>query len=419
MALTDAAIRNAKPRDKAYKLTDAQGLYLQIQPRGTKLWYLKFRINGKESRIAFGGYPAISLGQARAECDKAKALIAQGISPTNKREQEKDIIQNTHTFELVARDWHASNKKWSAQHSERVLRYFEMYLFPAIGQRNIDELKIRDLLAPLRVVEQAGKLDVAARLQQRITCVMRYAVQNGLIEYNPAQDLAGALVTRKATHRAALPLERLPELLLRMDDYCGRPLTRMAVKFCLLVFIRSSELRFARWDEIDLERALWTLPAERKVIDKVRYSHRGSKMKTPHLVPLSRQAIAVLEKIKTLTQDENLVFPGDHHPNRPMSENTINNALRRMGYDTKTEVCGHGFRTMACSALVESGMWSRDAVERQMSHQERNNVRAAYIHKAEHMDERRLMVQWWADYLDRCRDGYVVPYHFSGKDSPE
>ena len=146
MALTDAAIRNAKPRDKAYKLTDAQGLYLQIQPRGTKLWYLKFRINGKESRIAFGGYPAISLGQARAECDKAKALIAQGISPTNKREQEKDIIQNTHTFELVARDWHASNKKWSAQHSERVLRYFEMYLFPAIGQRNIDELKIRDLL---------------------------------------------------------------------------------------------------------------------------------------------------------------------------------------------------------------------------------------------------------------------------------
>lgn len=142
-------------------------------------------------------------------------------------------------------------------------------------------------------------------------------------------------------------------------------------------------------------------------------------MKTPHLVPLSRQAIAVLEKIKTLTQDENLVFPGDHYPNRPMSENTINNALRRMGYDTKTEACGHGFRTMACSALVESGMWSRDAVERQMSHQERNNVRAAYIHKAEHMDERRLMVQWWADYLDRCRDGYVVPDHFSGKDSPE
>ncbi len=189
MALTDMAIRNAKPRTKAYKLTDAQGLYLQIQPGGGKLWYLKFRVDGKESRIAFGGYPAVSLGQARAERDKAKALIAQGISPTNRREQEKGVIQNTHTFELVARDWHASNKKWSAQHSERVLRYFEMYLFPTIGKRNIDDLKIRDLLTPLRVVEQSGKLDVAARLQQRITCVMRYAVQNGLIEYNPAKTL--------------------------------------------------------------------------------------------------------------------------------------------------------------------------------------------------------------------------------------
>lgn len=186
----------------------------------------------------------------------------------------------------------------------------------------------------------------------------------------------------------------------------------------LLVFIRSSELRFARWSEIDFETSIWTIPADREPLEGVKHSHRGSKMRTPHLVPLSRQALAVLEKIKRLNGNRDLVFVGDHDPRKPMSENTVNNALRVMGYDTKVEVCGHGFRTMACSALVESGMWSRDAVERQMSHQERNNVRAAYIHKAEHMDERRLMVQWWADYLDNCRGGYVVPYHFSGKDPP-
>lgn len=253
---------------------------------------------------------------------------------------------------------------------------------------------------------------MAARLQQRVTAIMRYAVQSGLIDYNPAQDMAGAVATGKRVHRAALELKRLPEFLQRIDDYKGRPLTKLAVKLTLLVFIRSSELRFARWDEIDFENAMWTIPAEREAIEGVKHSHRGSKMRTTHLVPLSRQAIEILKQIYQFSGNHELIFIGDHNPRKPMSENTVNNALRVMRYDTKTEVCGHGFRTMACSSLIESGLWSKDAVERQMSHQERNSVRAAYIHKAEHIEERRLMVQWWADYLDANREGHVGAFGF-------
>lgn len=184
------------------------------------------------------------------------------------------------------------------------------------------------------------------------------------------------------------------------------------MRLTLLTFVRSSEMRFARWSEIDFKNALWTIPAEREELQGVKHSSRGSKMKTPHLVPLSKQALATLREIQKLSGDQEIIFIGDHYAYKPMSENTINNALRKMGYDTKTEVCGHGFRSMACSALIESGLWSKDAVERQMSHQERNNVRAAYIHLAEHLDERRLMLQWWADYLDANRKGILRPYDF-------
>lgn len=186
----------------------------------------------------------------------------------------------------------------------------------------------------------------------------------------------------------------------------------------MLVFIRSSELRFARWWEVDFETAMWTIPGERKPLEGVKHSHRGSKMRTPHLVPLSHQALAILEKIKSLSGNRELIFVGDHDSRKPMSENTVNKALRVMGYDTKVEVCGHGFRAMACSTLVESGLWSRDAVERQMSHQERNSVRAAYIHKAEHLGERRLMLKWWADYLDANRESVISPFEYAKLNNP-
>ncbi len=258
----------------------------------------------------------------------------------------------------------------------------------------------------------SGRIEVASRLQQRTTAIMRYAVQSGLLDYNPAQEMAGAVATAKRIYRPALNFDRIPELLGHIECYKGRELTKLAVQLTLLVFIRSSELLFARWSEIDFENAMWTIPAERDPLPGVKHSHRGSKMHTPHLVPLSRQSLKVLEEIREISGDRELVFIGDHDPRKPMSENTVNKALRAMGYDTKVDVCGHGFRTMACSSLIESGLWTKDAVERQMSHVERNSVRAAYIHKAEHLDERRLMLQWWADYLDILQVRYVSPFDF-------
>ncbi|ENZ8058899.1 TPA: tyrosine-type recombinase/integrase [Klebsiella pneumoniae] len=414
MAITDVAARTAKPREKEYKLTDSHGLYLLVKPTGSKRWYLKYRFEGKESRVALGAYPLVSLAKARDKRDEIRLLLAEGISPNAKKEEVREQEQSAlNTFEKVAKDWHSNNKRWSSGHAERVWRDLERNILPTIGARNIADLSTRDLLLPLREVEMSGRLDVASRLQQRITGIMRYAVQSGLIDRNPAQDLAGAITSRKATHRPALPLEKLPDFLQKIECHKGRLLTRLALQLCLNVFIRSSELRFARWKEIDLKKALWTIPAEREAIEGVKHSHRGSKMRTTHLVPLSHQAITLLQEIRVLSGHSDLVFPGDHHPTKPLSENTINNALRGMGYDTKTEVCGHGFRAMACSALVESGLWSRDAVERQMSHQERNGVRAAYIHKAEHLEERRLMVQWWADYLDANVNAHTTPFEFA------
>ncbi|ELM3736464.1 tyrosine-type recombinase/integrase [Edwardsiella piscicida] len=417
MALTDLAIRHARPLGKAYRLSDCHGLYIQVNPSGSKLWYLKFRFGNKENRMALGPYPLVSLALAREKQADIRRLILEGINPAEKRREEKRGGEPLYTFESVAREWVSSNVNWSAEHKKRVLRYFELYVFPTNGSCDITKMKVKDLLVPIKEVEKAGKLDVASRLQQRTACVMRYAVQNGIIDHNPASDLTGAVSTPKVRHHPALDLNLIPDFLERVDDFKGRKLTQLAVKLALLLFIRSSELRFARWDEIDLRNAMWTIPAEREPIPGVKYSARGAKMHSPHLVPLSRQAIELLHEVRQHCRPgTELVFPGDHNYRKPMSENTINKALRMMGYDTQKDVCGHGFRTMACSALVESGLWSSDAVERQMSHQERKRVRAAYIHKAQHLEERREMMQWWADYLDANRFRHVVPYGF--KKSP-
>ncbi|EOZ7507899.1 tyrosine-type recombinase/integrase [Enterobacter hormaechei] len=413
MALTDIKVRTAKPTDKQYKLTDGSGMHLLVHPNGSKYWRLQYRFGGKQKMLALGVYPEVSLADARARRDEARKLLANSIDPGDKKKNDKVEQEEARTFEQLAIEWHATNKKWSEEHSRRVLKSLEDNLFPAIGKRNIAELKTRDLLAPIKAVEMSGRLEIASRLQQRTTAIMRYAVQSGLLDYNPAQEMAGAVASSNRQHRPALELRRTPELLQRIDSYTGRPLTRLAVELTLLVFIRSSELRFARWSEIDFETSMWTIPAEREAIEGIKHSQRGSKMRTPHLVPLSRQALAILKQVHKLSGDRDFVFIGDHDHRKPMSENTVNKALRVMGYDTKIEVCGHGFRTMACSSLIESGLWSRDAVERQMSHMERNSVRAAYIHKAEHLDERRLMLQWWADFLDANREKAVSPFDFA------
>ena len=415
MALTEVKVRNAKPAEKPVKLTDGGGMHLLIQPSGSKYWRLQYRFAGKQKMLALGVYPEISLATARLRRDEARKLIANNIDPGEKRKSEKIEEKGLLTFETVARDWHSSNRTWSDSHRTTVLNSLITHLFPVIGKRNITELKTRDLLLPLKHAEKSGHLEVASRLQQRITAIMRYAVHNALIDQNPAYDLSGAVTTPKSTHRPALPFGQLPELLRRIEAYKGKGITQIAVQLTLLTFIRSSELRFARWSEVNFENSLWTIPGERQELDGVKYSGRGSKMKNPHLVPLSKQAKTLLEKLHSISGDKELMFIGFSRDDKPISENTVNKALRTMGYDTKKEVCGHGFRTMACSALIESGLWSRDAVERQMSHQERNSVRAAYIHKAEHLEERKLMLQWWADYLEACEEKELTPFSFCNK----
>ncbi|RBP61310.1 integrase [Brenneria salicis ATCC 15712 = DSM 30166] len=285
------------------------------------------------------------------------------------------------------------------------------HIFPVLGHLSITELKTQQFTALLKGIEEKGLLEVASRTRQHLCNIMRHAVHQGLIETNPALNLDGVTAPPVKRHYPALPLARLPELLERIDGYQqGRVLTQLAVSLTLHLFIRSSELRFARWREIDFKNKIWTIPATREAIAGARYSGRGAKMRTPHIVPLSRQTIVILKQIKAISGHLELVFPGDHNPYKPICENTVNKALRLMGYDTKTDVCGHGFRAMACSALMESERWSQDAVERQMSHQEHNSVRAAYIHKAEHLDARKAMMQWWSDYLDACRETYIPPY---------
>ncbi|EJC4643487.1 integrase arm-type DNA-binding domain-containing protein [Salmonella enterica] len=418
MALTDAKIRAAKPDEKPYKLADSGNMFLLVHPNGSRYWRLRYRFRGKEKTLALGVYPDVSLSDAREKRDTARKLIAEGIDPCEQKRANKSLPDTEQTFETVARQWHRSNKKWSESHSEKVLKSLETHVFPLIGSRDITSLKTPDLLLPVKAAETKEIFEIAARLQQRITAVMRYAAQSGIISYNPAMDMAGALTTVKRQHRPALPLNRISELLVRLDGYKGQILTRLAAKLTLLIFIRSSELRFARWPEIDFEKAMWTIPPERKPIEGVKYSHRGSKMRTEHLVPLPGQALDLLKQIHAISGEHELVLTGDHNPWKPMSENTVNNALRLMGYDTKVDVCGHGFRAMACSSLIESGLWSKDAVERQMSHQERNGVRAAYIHKAEFLDERRLMLQWWADFLDANAEKSVSPFDFAKINNP-
>ena len=411
MSLNDAKIRSLKPTDKPFKVSDSHGLYLRVKPGGSRHWYLKYRISGKESRIALGTYPAISLSDARQQREGIRKMLALNINPVQQRAAVRGSRTPEKVFKNVALAWHKSNRKWSQNTADRLLASLNNHIFPVIGNLPVSELKPRHFIDLLKGIEEKGLLEVASRTRQHLSNIMRHAVHQELIDTNPAANLGGVTTPPVRRHYPALPLERLPELLERIGAYHqGRELTRHAVLLMLHVFIRSSELRFARWSEIDFTNRVWTIPATREPIIGVRYSGRGAKMRMPHIVPLSEQSIAILKQIKDITGNNELIFPGDHNPYKPMCENTVNKALRVMGYDTKKDICGHGFRAMACSALMESGLWAKDAVERQMSHQERNTVRMAYIHKAEHLEARKAMMQWWSDYLEACRESYAPPY---------
>ncbi|MEL3606298.1 tyrosine-type recombinase/integrase [Escherichia coli] len=411
MSLTDAKIRTLKPSDKSFKVSDSHGLYLLVKPGGSRHWYLKYRISGKESRIALGAYPAISQSDARQQREGIRKMLALNINPVQQRAAVRGSRTPEKVFKNVALAWHKSNRKWSQNTADRLLASLNNHIFPVIGNLPVSELKPRHFIDLLKGIEEKGLLEVASRTRQHLSNIMRHAVHQELIDTNPAANLGGVTTPPVRRHYPALPLERLPELLERIGAYHqGRELTRHAVLLMVHVFIRSSELRFARWSEIDFTNRVWTIPATREPIIGVRYSGRGAKMRMPHIVPLSEQSIAILKQIKDITGNNELIFPGDHNPYKPMCENTVNKALRVMGYDTKKDICGHGFRAMACSALMESGLWAKDAVERQMSHQERNTVRMAYIHKAEHLEARKAMMQWWSDYLEACRESYAPPY---------
>lgn len=427
--LTDTKCEAARYNpDGGKKLSDGGGLFMLLHPSGSKSWRMKYTRPGdrKEDSLVIGSYPSTTLKMARKRREEVKELLAQGVDPKSYLREQQARLKADHenSFEAVARLWHkaeAKKKKWSEDYTVTYWERMEANIFPDLGRRPVASLKTRDLIQPVRKIEERGALELAQRMQQAICRVMRYAVQQGLIDSNPALDMVGNSSAPKVKHHPALAMERLPEFLTKLEGYSGRsPLTRLALQIALRVFIRSSELRFARWEEIDLERQLWTIPSERKPIADaegkrlVAHSYRGSKMRDEHLVPLSRQVVALLQDVYEITGRQELVFPGSGKNGKcVLSENTLNAALRRMGYDTKTEVCGHGFRTMANGSLRQAKLWQKDAVERQMSHKERNSVEAAYLHAADFLEERRQMMQWWADYLDANRQHHVTPYNFA------
>lgn len=396
-------------------------MFLRVTPKGSKYWQMAYRFEGKQKLFSIGVYPAVSLSDARQRRDEARRLLAQGIDPNAKKQAEVKELKakrdNTRSFRTVAKAWFSTKTKWSDDYGDAVWKRLETYVFPVIGDKDVAELDTGDLLVPVKKVEALGYLEVAMRIQQYITAILRHAVQQKLIRHNPAYDMEGAVQKPQTEHRPALELEEIPQLLNKIAEYKGRRLTILAIQLNLMIFIRSSELRFARWSEIDFKSKLWVIPEQREAIENVKHSTRGAKMKRKHFVPLCKQAMKILKEIRQLTyeegQDDGLIFTGCYDSFKPMSENTINKALRNMGYDTKQDICGHGFRTLACSALIESGLWSEDAVELQMSHKESNSVRAAYTHKAKHLDQRRLMLQWWADFLDANSNDMVRPFEFA------
>ena len=387
MLLSDVQIRNAKPSSKPYKLADGGGLYVLVKPDGAKYWRLKYRFAGKEKLLALGVYPLVRAPAARTARDEAKRRLADGHDPSHARREDKRAAQISaaNTFEIVAREWvEQQRNRWTPNHAGRVLDSLVADAFLEIGFRSIAEITAPELLAALRKIEARGALEVASRVNQRFGAIFRYAVATGRCERNPVADLRGALKAPKREHRAALSAADLPDYLQQLETYDGQLQTKLALKLLALTFVRTGELRGAKWSEFDLDIGEWRIPAERM------------KMRAPHIVPLSRQALGVLEQLKPITGDQEYLFPNQHNPKACMSENTMLYALYRMGYHSRAT--GHGFRATASTILNEQG-WRADAIERQLAHAEKNKVRAAY-HRSEYLADRRKMMQAWADYLD-------------------
>jgi integrase len=392
--LTDTAIRSAKPKEKPYKLADGQGLFLLVKPNGTRLWRLKYRIDGREKLLSVGMYPEVSLKIARERREDARRLMAAGVDPSAKRKAER--AARADTFEAIAREWLTLKSKSLTERTyEKRLSRFEAFVFPYVGKRPIATITAPDLLTAFKRVEARGKNETAHRVRSESSAVFRYAIATGRAERDPAADLRGALAPVVVRNHAAITEPtKIGELLRAIHGYTGQPATEYALKLLPLTFVRPGELRGAEWSEFDLDGAEWRIPGARM------------KMREQHIVPLSSQAVTLLRQLQPLTGSGRYLFPSLRTNERPISNNTLNAALRRLGY-TGNEMVSHGFRSMASTCLNEQGL-DPDLIELQLAHAERDEVRGAY-NRAQRLADRRKMMQTWADYLDGLRaNGNVV-----------
>lgn len=392
--LTNGQCLNAKPKEKPYKLADGEGMYLEVATSGGKYWRLKYRFNGKEKRLSLGTYPLVSLAEVREKRLNARKALAAGRDPSEEKQEQKRQarLNAANTFETVAREWYEHSKgARSAKHALGLLRRLEVDMFPEIGHRPIADITARQVLDALRKIEDRGAHEVARRTRQITGQVFRYAIITDRAERNPVTDLQGALRPFKSGHYAALEADDLPEFLAAMERNDNRLFmpTRCATRLLMLTFVRTGELIQAKWNEFNFDRAEWMIPAERM------------KMRRPHIVPLSRQALALLQEMKSLTGRWEWVFPNQAHPKTHMSNATILRALERMGY--KSRMTGHGFRALAMSTIKERLGYRHEVVDRQLAHLPRSKVDAAYD-RAQFLDERRKMMQDWADYLDGLKN---------------
>lgn len=396
--LTDTAIKNAKAAEKPRKLTDERGLFLLVNPNGGKWWRFKYRFGGKEKLLSLGVYPDISLADARERREAARKLVAQGIDPgAVRKEEQAKAAEDALTFRVVALEWYEKKRPgWTEATAYNKLRQLERELLPQLGSVPVKGVTPKIILNAVQRIEDRECHETARRVLQCCGQIFRYAVSADYVEIDPTPALRGALRAVAVRHRASITDPKAVGPLLRaLWDYEGSPVVALALRFAPLTFVRPGELRHAEWSEFDEDAAEWRIPASKM------------KMKAQHIVPLSRQALEVLKALRPLTGSGRYLFPSERSAARPMSENTVNGALRRLGY-SKEQMTGHGFRSMASTLLNEQG-WNKDAIERQLAHAERNSVRAAY-NFAEFLPERRRMMQRWADYLDAQREsGKVVP----------
>jgi integrase len=390
--LTDTEIRKAKSKEKPYQLTDGRGLFLWITPTGGKLWRWKYRFQGVGKQMSYGRYPDITLADARERHAAARRLLASGVDPMAQRKAEKTANRDTNgpSFREVAAKWHEHWKDGnSAHHVKATWSRLESNVFPAFGDVAITEIEAPQIVAMVKAIQDRGKLDIAKRALETAGQIFRYGVAHGLAKRNPASEIkpGDILKSRQKVNHARVDAKELPALLRAIEVYQGKHVTRLAMKLMAMAFVRTSELIGARWDEFDFEAARWDIPAERM------------KMRTPHIVPLSTQALEVLTLLKQLTGESELVFPGERDPKKPMSNNTILFALKRMGYGGV--MTGHGFRGIASTILHEQG-WPHEHIELQLAHAPRNAVSAAYNH-ALYLKPRAQMMQEWADYLEELQ----------------